>query len=543
MKRSACLLLAAVLFAAGLGAAPTQTRTILVLPFENESSNSDLGWISEAFTEVLSSRLAGPGRFVLDRGERNAAYEQLGIPPETPLTLASAYKVAETLGVDWAVVGDFKVSGNERTTGCRLLEVHSLKLTPRLETSGALADLIEVQTRLAWRLLAMYDPDFAAGAEIDFARRFPPIRLDAFENYIRGILATDDETRLHFFQDSDHIDPSDHRAALELGRYYFDHKQYRESIAWFRKLTPSDPRYLESTFLLGVDEYFTGDDARSEAAFAALEKQMPLNEVANNLGVVEARRGNYQEALANFERAYQGDPLDPDFSFNLAACLWQLNKYSEAVSYLEERLKQNSDDPEAHMLLAAVFGKLQNSDGERRELKWLAAHGVDPDPGRDFSPVLRLKKRYDGRAFGLLALMLRNSMEAHLAQENPGEHGETHLSLGKKLFADGRLPEAEHELTEACSLLPQSSEPYLVLGQVYEAEGRHQDAAAELKTSLQLDNNAMTHLWLARVYFSMNQSELALEQGRTALSMDPGNPDAERLLDAIRRHSPRGSTP
>jgi Tfp pilus assembly protein PilF len=157
--------------------------------------------------------------------------------------------------------------------------------------------------------------------------------------------------------------------------------------------------------------------------------------------------------------------------------------------------------------------------------------------------VLRLKKRYDGRAFGLLALMLRNSMEAHLAQESPGEHGETHLSLGKKLFADGRLPEAEHELMEACSLLPQSSEPYLVLGQVYEAEGRHQDAAAELKTSLQLDNNAMTHLWLARVYSSMNQSELALEQGRAALSMDPGNPDAERLLDAIRRHSPRGSTP
>lgn len=542
MKRSVCLL-AVLLLPSGLRAAPTQTRTILVLPFENESSNSDLGWISEAFTEVLSSRLAGPGRYVLDRDERNAAYEQLGIPPQTPLTLASAYKVAETLGVDWAVVGNFKIAGNQLTAACRLLEVHNLKLTLPLETSGALADLVEVQTRLAWRLLATHDPGFTAGAEDDFSRHFPAIRLDAFENYIRGILAADDETRLHFFQESDRIDPSDHRAAFELGRYYFEHKQYPESIAWLRKLTSSDPKYLESRFFLGVDEYFTGDDAKSEAAFVALEKQIPLNEVANNLGVVGARRGNFQEALASFERAYQGDPLDPDFSFNVAACLWHLKRYGEAVNYLEDSLKQNGDDPEAHTLLAAVFGKLQNPDSERRELKWLAVQGAGSDPRQDFSPVLRLKKRYDGRAFGLLALMLHNSMEAHLAQENPQEHGETHLGLGKKFFAAGRLPEAEHELAEACSLLPESSEPYLVLGQVYEAEGRHQEAAAELKTSLQLDNNAMTHLWLARVYFSMNQSELALEQGRTALSMDPGNADAEQLLDAIRNRGPGGSAP
>ena len=536
MKRSVCLL-AVLCIALELRAAPNQTRTILVLPFENQSSNSDLGWISEAFTEVLSSRLEGEGRYVLDREERNAAYQQLGIPPGTPLTLASAYKVAETLGVDWAVVGNFKIAGNQLTASCRLLEVHNLKLTPPLETSGALADLVDVQTRLAWRLLATHDPDFTAGAEDDFARRFAPIRLNAFENYIRGLLATDDETRLHFFQESDRTDPSDHRAASELGRYYFEHKQYADSIGWLHKLAPADPKYLESRFLLGVDEYFTGDDAKSEAAFADLEKQLPLNEVANNLGVVGARRGNFQESLTSFEKAYQGDPLDPDFSFNLAACLWHLKRYPEAAKYLQESLNQNSDDPEAHTLLAALFGKLQNSDGERRELRWLVGHGAASEPIQDFSPVLRLKKRYDGRAFGLLEVMLHNTMEAHLSQENPQEHGETHLTLGKKYFADGRLPEAEHELSEACSLLPNRSEPYLVLGQVYEAEGRHQDAAAELKTSLQLDNNAMTHLWLARVYLSMNQSQLALEQGRTALSMDPGNADAASLLDAIHRRA------
>src|SRR5215472_10243532 len=280
------LRLAAVfLISSVVWATPSETRTILVLPFENQSATSDLGWISEAFADVLATRLTGPGRYVLGRQERSAAYEQLGIPPETPLTLASTYKVAETLGVDWAVVGDFRVAGNQLTAGCQLLEVHHLKLTPRLETTGALTDLIDVQTRLVWRLLATHDPDFIAGAEDDFAKSFPTIRLDAFENYIRGLLAADDASRLHFFQEAARLDPSDHRAAFQLGSYYFEHKQYRDSAAWLSKLTPADVSYRESLFTRGVDEYFVGDDTKAQAAFAALEKEIPLNEVTNNLSV------------------------------------------------------------------------------------------------------------------------------------------------------------------------------------------------------------------------------------------------------------------
>jgi tetratricopeptide (TPR) repeat protein len=530
-------LTAVLLIASGLRAAPSETRTILVFPFENQSANSDLGWISEAFAEVLAVRLAGPGRYVLDRQERDAAYEQLGVPGETPLTLASIYRVAETLGVDWAVVGDFRVAGNQLTAGCQLLEVHRLELRPRLETTGALPDLIDVQTRLAWRLLATHEPTFTAGAEEDFAKGFPPIRLDAFENYIRGLLAADDATRLHFFQEAARLDPSDRRAAFQLGRDYFEQKQYRDSAVWMGKLKRDDPNYRESLFTLGVDEYFMGDDAKAQAAFAALEKEIPLNEVANNLGVAEARRGDYQNALAGFERAYQGDPLDADFSFNAAVCLWHLKKYSDAVPYLRNAISQNSDDPEAHTVLALVFEKLHNSDSEQQELHWLATNQDGSDPRQNFTPELRLKKRYDGRAFGLLALMLHNTLETRLSSEGPEQHGETHLSEGKKLLAEGRLVEAERELNEAVSLLPDISEGHLVLGQIYEAEGRHQEAAAEFRLALQIDNSAVTHLWLARAYLSMNQSTLAAEQGRAVLATDPGNLDAQRLLDAIQRGS------
>jgi Flp pilus assembly protein TadD/TolB-like protein len=523
------LMLASVLRAA----VPGQTRTILVLPFENESSNADLGWISEAFAQVLSVELGGTGRYVLDREERSAAYEQLGIPPGTPITLASAYKVTETLGVDWSIVGRFSVTGNQLTASCELLQAHPLKLTSRIEASGALSDLIDVQTRIAWRLLATYDAQFTAGDEDDFAKSFPPVRLDAFENYIRGILATDEETRLHFLKEADRIDPSDHRAAFELGKDYFQRKQYPESATWLRKLSASDSDYLESLFLLGVDEYFAGDDARAQASFSALEKQIPLSEATNNLGVVRARRGDFQNALVDFESASKDDPLDPDFNFNAALCLWHLKKYGDAAKYLRAGLAQQDNDPEAHELLAVVVNKLQDSQGGRRETQWLTAHGSSGDPAQDFSPEPRLKKHYDGRAFGLLAVMLHNAVEARLSQENPTQHGQAHLSQGKRFLADGRLAEAERELQEATTLLPENSEVYLVLGQVYEAEGRHQQAADQFKTALLFDDNAVTHIWLAQAYLSMNQTSLALDQDRVALSMSPNDEAARRLLDDI----------
>jgi len=37
--------------------------------------------------------------------------------------------------------------------------------------------------------------------------------------------------------------------------------------------------------------------------------------------VMQARSKHYGDALASFERAYQSDPKDLDFSFNLGACL------------------------------------------------------------------------------------------------------------------------------------------------------------------------------------------------------------------------------
>jgi Flp pilus assembly protein TadD len=499
-----------------------------------------LNWISESFSQVLSSRLPQPDNYVLDRGERNAAYAQLGMPMDAPLTLASEFKVAQTLGVDWAILGNFTVTDNRLVAHAQLLDVKRPWLSQPLEVSGDLTELVDMQTHLAWRLLATHDPDFTVGNEDDFLRRFHDIRLDAFENYIRGLLATDDSSRLHFFTESERLDPSDHRAAFALGRFYFDQKDYANSVTWLEKIEESDSDYNESLFLRGVDEFFLGREQAAEKEFETLAKVLPLDEVSNNLGVLEARRDSYSEALENFERAYRSDPSDADFCFNRGVALGHERHYREAAESLQAAVRTNPDDSEAHTLLAVVFGKLGDTAAERNELDWLAGHevGAAADSSGDVLPLPRLKKNYDGRAYRLLELTLHNAMEERLAKASPQEHIDAHLAEGKKFLAENRYGEAERDLAEVVSLSPNNPQAHLLLAQALEAEGKHHEAEAEIQSSLRLKDTAEAHLSLAHVLLSMNQPELARLQGLAALNLDPGNKEAQQFLQQIQAGAP-----
>jgi tetratricopeptide (TPR) repeat protein len=476
-----------------------------------------------------------PENYALDRDERNAACVQIGLPIDTPLTLASEFKVAQTVGADWAVVGDFNITEQRLTVHAQLLDVRQLKLSQPIELSGDLTDLVDLQTRLAWRLLATHDPSFTVGSEDDFRKRFHDIRLDAFENYIRGLVAADDASLLHFFTEADRLDPSDHRAAFALGRYYFGQKDYANSAKWLHKEEAADPDYDEALFLEGVDELFLGHQATSEKEFETLAKELPLNEVSNNLGVLEARRGRYAEALANFEQAYQSDPADPDFCFNRGVVLWDEKRYPEAAESLAAAIRLDADDFEAHTLLAVVLGKMGDTEGEKREMDWLAEHQVGPDPDQpsDVLPQPRIKKNYNGRAFRLLQLTMNNALEARLEGASPQAHSDAHLALGEKYVSEKRYVEAEHEFSEVTSLTPADPQGHILLAQALEAEGKHENAAQELQIALKLKDSAEAHLALARVYISLNQPALAKTQGQAALALDPGSQEAQQLLHQI----------
>jgi tetratricopeptide (TPR) repeat protein/TolB-like protein len=532
-KRLAWLLL----FAALPAPAAERVRTILIFPFENQSSRTDLAWLPEGFAELVSRRLTSEERYVFSRDERDAASEQAGLAPGLPLTLASQYQVGEILGADWIVVGSFNVKGDLLSARARLLDLGSLKLSPAIEAEGKLSDLDDISTRLAWRMLSTHEPGFTTGGEDEFRRHFPSLHLDAFEGYVRGVLSTDTDGAIALFTEADRRDPSDHHAAFALGKLYFGRKDYAAAGPWLAKVVPADDDYPEGLFMAGVGEFFLGHVPASARLFQKLEGVIPLGEVANDLGVMETRESQYSEALGQFDRALQGDPSDPDFSFNRSVCLWRLNRYDEAAKALAESLDAEPNDAEAHAALAVVFGKLGDTGGRDKEVHWLAAHQgpatASPDPGEDFQPLTRLKKNFDGRAFRLLSMALENEREEKLAALPPEDQAAAHFARGKELMSQGRPAEAEREIEQALRNDPNSEACHLALAEVLESEGKNGEAVIQAEAALRVKDSAAAHLILASIFVNQNRLDPAREQVRSALSLDPANPTAQKLMDRI----------
>ena len=540
-----CIVLFIMLLWACVGVEAASPRIILVFPLENMSGNASVGWMSEGIADLITSRLSSPTRYVLRRDERMDAYEQLGLPLETPLTLASEYKVARTLGATAAVIGSFTLAGNQLTTHVQWLSVPDLKLSPPIVVSGKLDELDALETHLAWELLRTQD-EAATVSEEQFSNRFPLLRLDAFESYIRGILSTDAKRRVHFLTESNRLNPRDRRAAFALGQYYFEEEAYADSARWLKRLNSGDRDYAESLFLLGIDEYFMDQDASAEIVLKRLVGMVPMSEVFNNLGVVELRLNHTDDALADFQRAFQKDRSDSDYAFNLGMAFWRLKRYDQAAEYLHKALEQAPDDLETHALLAEVAGRLGDTSVRQSQLAWISSHEKDPadDPPGDNKdvpsvpdPSPRIKRDYDGKAFHLLSLAMTSAAKSRMAQQ-PAQvvqnDGQTHLKQGLSLLAAGRLPEAERELTQAVLLLPQSSEAHQALGRAYEREGKHTLAAAEFETSLKEKDSFEAHLWLARTYVSLGHLKPALEQALAAQQFDPSSVEAKDLVEQIR---------
>jgi len=519
-----------LLAAAGVlkGAPP---RVVLVFPLENLSGQANLGWMSEGLSNLLGSRLKSPTRYVLSRQERNAAYLKLGLVPDVSLTLASEYEVAQAIGSNVAVVGNFSVKENQLSIKVQWLDVEKLQLSPSVSVAGKLGDLAGLETRLAWKLVSLYDPGEALGSEESFSRRFPPVQLDAFENYIRGILATDSKSKIHFLRESELLDSSDHRAAFQLGRYYFEQKDYASSVRWLQMVAPSDTDYSESLFLLGIDQHLLGYDVLAEKAFKQLAGQVPLGSVMNNLGVVELSLHHEAQALADFQNAYEKDPSNPDLLYNLGLCLWRMQKYGQGARYLRKALHQSPDDRYVRRLLALVVAHRGGKNAANDLV-------TGSDPSSDYKPQPRIMKNYDGKPFRLLALAIRRATESRLSEQPKQvvhDDGHVHLKRGLDLLSAGRLPEAEPQLAEAVALLPGDSTAHFALGEVYQREGKYTLAATELEASLNEKESVEAHLWLAKAYLSLKHAGAAAKQAQAVLRLDSSNAEAKALLVRTRK--------
>ena len=262
--------------------------------------------MGEAFPEVLSQRLGSANQFAVSRASRDYAFERSGIPSNAKISRATLYRIAEQMDVDEIVIGSFDYDGATFSTRARSLNMRTLQLSAEQVESGPLTKVIDIMTALTWDLQRSSSPALTTSRN-DFIASWPPVRLDAFENYIRGITAATKEEKLARLREAVRMNPNYSLAFLELGKALYDARDYQAAANTLARVNSSDPASLEANFYLGLAAFYSNDLDRAENAFAYVASLLPLAEVTNNRGVAIARRGK-RSGVEFFTRAVKDDP-------------------------------------------------------------------------------------------------------------------------------------------------------------------------------------------------------------------------------------------
>lgn len=512
----------------------------IVLPFENNSRDPQLDWIGESFAEVLSSHLASPRFMMLDRRERTAAFDSLGIPNTSILSDATIYKVAQAVDANKLVLGRYEYSSGVFKASARVMDMDGPSLSKQFIESGPLADLMQLQAGLAWQILQFLRPSLPV-SKADFIADHRIARLDAFENYVRGLLSKSRADQIRYLRNSLRLDAQFTKPAFELGLIYFKDHDYPTSVLWLSKLRRGDDDYLEANYFLGLANLYQEQYERSAAAFRVVAQQLPLNEVYNNLGIALLRQDK-PGATSFFEKAIQSNPADPDYRFNLGYALWKRDNCAQAIPHLRKAV-QGSTNPASRAIYIECLEKTGQSDEAARQQKLLLQQAPEwaqkKDPQR-FQYLERPKDNYDGASLRQLRMLIEVQTELKHSKLPLPEHVALHFRQAQKYLEEGYDREAAEELQQAIGYDPDNLEAYLQLARIHAKAGRFEEALKILNQSLQRKEYAAGYLLVAKIYLEQGKWEEAQTQLNAALRLEPSSAEAVVMMQELNsKYGPR----
>jgi tetratricopeptide (TPR) repeat protein len=502
------------------GASAGHDRILLVLPFDNRTGQPSLEWIREAAPEILGSRFASAGFAPMSRADRLYALDHLGLPQGFHPSRATALKLAQTLDADSIVVGSFVTDGGGIVAEAQVVDVPHLRMSKTITARGAMNDLVQVFDSLAWELTRQLDPGFNVSKET-FVAAGKGIRLDAFEQYIRGISEPDHDERLKHLDQAVKLSPEFSPAWMALGREEYNAQQYEQAAEAFAKVVVGDPRLqgldaLEADFYRGLSLLFSGNYPKAEQSFGAVARVLPLAEVVNNQGVAVSRQGH--DGIALFRQATAADAATADYHFNLAVSLKRRGDVAEALSELAACLKLHPNDAEAQALQEiwkGPAGKLPADAAER------------PDP------LERIARNFDAVAFRQAAQMLDQVDDARLAALGPEQQARKLAGQAKDYLDRGLLLEAERLYLSAVAIDDRVAEVHAGLAEVRERAGDKENARKQARTSLELMPSVQAYLVMGRLDMAAGHWDEAGYDAGEALKIEPGNKPALELQHQV----------
>jgi tetratricopeptide (TPR) repeat protein/TolB-like protein len=522
-------------------------RVYVVLPFENASASPRLDWLGEGLEELTIQRLSAAGEQVYSHAGRTADLERYGLPHTSKFSRATMIRIAEDLEADFVVFGGYTSDGNSLTIEMRTLSIDPVGLRPEIRETGPLNTLMQLHTRVLWRMLAGNDRHYRLSQD-EFKKRQRPLRLDAFEQYVRGLLATDEEAKLRQLHEAARLDPDWPDPNFALGESYFARRDYNSALAWFFKVPKTHDRAVEAQFFSGICRLQLNQADRAEEIFSSLLETLKkstgpgaeMPEILNNLAVARGRLGKIAAAQSDLRHATEMAPGEDDYPVNLGLLALQGNDAFAAASYFREASEREPDSAEDRALLILSLekaGKQPEADQEREAAK--EAFGPNGLPAiqldaknETLTKLARIKTELD-------VTSLRAEIESGETSAGAGAAGAggdtpaVRIRRGRQELSAGQVEAAEKDFRAVLASDPANAAAHRGLGEIGRRQGKLDDAVKELQASLVGRDSAEVRTMLAKIYLEQKKPELARAEAEKALKLAPNYSEAKQFLDHL----------
>jgi len=522
----------------------------LVFPFENSGASPRLDWLSEGLEELTIQRLSAAGQQVYSHAGRTAELDRYGLPASARLSHATMLRIGAELDVDFVVFGKFHTDGNSLTLQARVLRVNPAGLQSVVQETGQLDSLMDLHTKIVWKLLAGNDRSFLLNLA-DFSKLQRPLRLDAFEHYIRGLLANEDDARTRELREAARLEPDWPDPAFALGQAYYGRRDCASALQWLGRVPRTSLRFTEAVFATGVCRLWTDEPDKAETVFVSLQDALKDNlvsgadlpEILNNLGLARARAGKSAEGIAALRRAAELDPEEDDYPVNLGLLYLRANEFAKAADEFRDAAEREPETAEDRSLLIYALekaGKKEEADEEKNAANEAVGPGGYPAVKPDgLVKMERIKVELDTSSLQLENLSQQAAASA-TAEALAGSVAGL-VRRGRQELSAGRLDTAEAAFRAALRLDSGDASAHRGMADVARRRNKQDDAVKELLAALARRDSAVDHVSLARIYLEQKRNDLARTELERALKLAPNYAEAKTLLEHLQSVKPNGT--
>ena len=529
---------------------------LAVLPFENLGNPED-EYFADGITDEITSRLA--------------TIHSLGVISRTS---AYAYKnsdktlpeIAAALGADYILEGTIRWD----KTG----DTDQVRITPQLirvaddvhlwadNYDKAITRIFDVQIDIATRIVEALGVTMLAGERQSLAYE-PTENLEAYDYYLRAMEYWDELRDLDLASlmlnraiEADSTFSAAYALLAQIhGFTYFNRlDRSEEAFTRFKEAAENAEKYsdggIDGYFAMGYFHYYGARDYDRALEYftRALELQPNNTEVLTSIAHVQRRQGKWDEAVANYSKAYQMNPHALRTAHELVGTLSAMRRYEEVDRICDRVINLAPNVGMAYFVKAQNWLLLTNDTVGVRELLEEGVRYGDPDMAAWYLEI------FDFVFKDFETAITRRTVPGSFAMEDSSEFylakAAAYHFLGRdsisRIYYDSARMVSEGRL-EFESLTPNDAFDPITLARAYAGLGRKEDAIRYGTRAMELLPVSEDALYgpymiseMSYIYVMVGEYELAIDQLEYLMSIpsDFGLYDLHhsRQLDPLRDH-------